>query len=214
MPITGFIQVSIVPRQFFLPSERNQLQIELELPDLTSIKKTKNTAIKLRHLMLKHPEIEEIQWFLGRSSPRYFYNLASGRQDPNYAQGFLKLHLIAKSEFVNALQAEVDTAFPEAQVLIRKLEQGPPFDAPLEIRIYGPNLKRLQELGEEARSLLVQVPHVTHTRETLSELRPQLQLQVNQEEVRLAGLDRTFLSQQLETLLEGNLGGSIVEDTE
>ncbi|WP_371357265.1 efflux RND transporter permease subunit, partial [Hydrocoleum sp. CS-953] len=158
------------------------------------MEKTKNKAIEVRNLMLKHPEIEEVQWFLGRSSPRYFYNITSGRQAANYAQGFLQLDSIAKSELVNKLQAEVDTAFPEAQILIRKLEQGPPFDAPVEMRIYGPNLKGLQELGEQARSLLVQVPKVTHTRDTLSEIRPQLQLQVNEEEIRLAGLDRASLS--------------------
>ena len=45
--------------------------------------------------------------------------------------------------------------------MIRQLEQGPPFSAPVEMRIYGPNLKRLQELGEQARSLLVQIPKVT-----------------------------------------------------
>ncbi|MGD1700407.1 efflux RND transporter permease subunit [Dapis sp. BLCC M229] len=214
LPIIGLIQVGNLPKQFFPPVDRDQLQIELELPALSSIEKTKNTATEIRKLILKNPEIEELQWFLGRSSPRYFYNITSGRQAANYAQGFLQLNSIAKSELVNKLQAEVDTAFPETQILIRKLEQGPPFDAPVAMRIYGPNLKRLQELGEQARSLLVQVPNLTHTRDTLSEIRPQLQLQVNEEEVRLAGLDRASLSQQLETSLEGNLGGSIIEDTE
>ncbi|MGD1807824.1 efflux RND transporter permease subunit [Dapis sp. BLCC M126] len=214
LPIIGLIQVGTLPEQFFPQVDRDQVQIELELPGLISIEKTKNTAIEVRNLLLKHSEIEEVQWFLGRSSPRYYYNITAGREATNYAQGFLQLNSIAKSDFVNALQAEVDTAFPEAQVMIRRLEQGPPFDAPVEIRIYGPNLKRLQELGEEARSLLVQVPNVTHTRETLSEVRPQLALQINEEEVRLAGLDSTSLSQQLATSLEGNLGGSIIEDTE
>ncbi|NEN90216.1 MAG: efflux RND transporter permease subunit [Okeania sp. SIO3H1] len=215
LPIIGLVQVSSLPQQFFPPVERDQLKIELELPALTSIEKTKNTAQAVRNLMLNHPEIQELQWFLGRSSPRYFYNLTSGKQRyANYAEGFLQLNSIANPEFVNALQAEVDTAFPEAQVLIRQLEQGPPFDAPVEMRIYGPNLKRLQQLGEQARSLLVKIPKVTHTRDTLSEIRPQLQLQVKEQEVRLAGLDRANISQQLETLLEGNLGGSILEDTE
>jgi multidrug efflux pump subunit AcrB len=215
LPIIGLIQVSSLPQQFFPPVDRDQLQIELELPAFASIEKTKNTAIEVRSLILKHPEIQEWQWFLGRSSPRYYYNLTSTKQRySNYAQGFLQLNSIANSELVNKLQGEVDTAFPEAQVLIRLLEQGPPFDAPVAMRIYGPNLKRLQELGEQARSLLVQVPKVTHTRDTLSEIRPQLQLQLNEEEVRLAQLDRANLSQQLETLLEGHLGGSIIEDTE
>jgi hypothetical protein len=29
---------------------------------------------------------------------------------------------------------------PEAQILVRKLEQGPPFAAPVALRIFGPNL--------------------------------------------------------------------------
>ncbi|MDE5082028.1 MAG: hypothetical protein O4859_12425, partial [Trichodesmium sp. St18_bin1] len=86
--------------------------------------------------MLKHPEIKELQWFVGRSSPRYYYNLTLAKQRySNYAQGFLRLNSIANSELVNKLQGEVDTAFPEAQVLIRLLEQGPPFDAPVAMRI-------------------------------------------------------------------------------
>ena len=215
LPITGLIQVSTLPEQFFPQVDRDQLQIELELSALNSIEKTKNTAIEVRNLLLKNPEIQEVQWRLGRGFPRYYYNLVLGKQGySNYAQGFLQLNLTAKSELANKLQAEVDIAFPEAQILIRKLEQGPPFYAPVEIRIYGSNLKRLQELGEQARSLLLQVPNVTHTRDTLSEVRPQLHLQINEEEVRLAGLNRTSLSQQLETSLEGNLGGSIIEDTE
>jgi len=215
LPIIGLIQFSNLPQQFFPTVERDQLQIELELPALSSIEKTENTALEVRKLLLKNPEIQEVQWFLGRSSPRYYYNLKSGKQGySNYAQGFLQLNSIGDPELVNKLQAEVDTAFPEAQILILQLEQGPPFDAPLEMRIYGPNLNALQELGEQARSLLVQVPNVTHTRDTLSEIRPQLQLQVNEEEVRLAGLDRASVSEQLETLLEGNLGGSIIEGTE
>lgn len=215
LPITGLIQISNIPEQFFPPVDRDQVQIELELPALTSIEKTKNTALEIRELILKHPEINELQWFLGRSAPRYYYNLKAGREQySNFAQGFLQLNSIATSDLVNTLQTEVDAAFPEAQILIRQLEQGPPFDAPVELRIYGPNLNRLQQLGEQARALLAQVPKVTHTRDTLSEIRPQLKLLVDEEAVRLAGLDRTAVSQQLETLLEGSLGGSMLEDTE
>ncbi|MGB3513404.1 MAG: efflux RND transporter permease subunit, partial [Microcoleaceae cyanobacterium] len=215
LPIIGLIQISSIPEQFFPPVDRDQVQIELELPALTSIEKTKNTALEIRELILKHPEINELQWFLARSAPRYYYNLKAGKEQySNYAQGFLQLNSIATSELVNTLQTEVDAAFPEAQILIRQLEQGPPFDAPVELRLYGPNLNRLQQIGEQARALLSQVPKVTHTRDTLSEVRPQLKLLVDEEEVRMAGLDRAALSQQLETLLEGNLGGSILEDVE
>ncbi|NES88059.1 MULTISPECIES: efflux RND transporter permease subunit [Okeania] len=215
LPITGIVQLGTLPQQFFPQVDRDQVQIELELPALTSIEKTRNTALQVRELILKHPEIDELQWFLARSSPRYYYNLKAGKERYlNYAQGFLQLNTIAKPELVNRIQAEVDSAFPKAQILVRLLEQGPPFDAPVELRIYGPNLNRLQQIGEQARALLAQTPKVTHTRSTLNDVRPQLKLLVDEEEIRLAGLDRATVSEQLDTLLEGNLGGSILEGVE
>ncbi|MDO6540884.1 hypothetical protein Q4524_20090, partial [Alteromonas stellipolaris] len=65
------------------------------------------------------------------------------------------------------LQAEFDLLYPQAQILVRKLEQGPPFNAPIELRVYGPNLDQLKELGDEYRRILSEIPHVTHTRATL-----------------------------------------------
>ncbi|MDY7006654.1 MAG: efflux RND transporter permease subunit [Cyanobacteriota bacterium] len=215
LPITGIVQLGNLPQQFFPQVDRDQIQIELELPALSSIEKTRNTALQVRQLILQHPEIDELQWFLARSSPRFYYNLKAGKERYlNYAQGFLQLNTIAKPELVNRIQAEVDSAFPEAQILVRLLEQGPPFDAPVELRIYGPNLEELQQIGEQARALLAQTPKVTHTRSTLNDVRPQLKLLVDEEEIRLAGLDRAAVSQQLDTLLEGNLGGSILEGVE
>ncbi|NEN92023.1 MAG: efflux RND transporter permease subunit, partial [Okeania sp. SIO3H1] len=215
LPITGIVQLGTLPQQFFPQVDRDQVQIELELPALTSIEKTRNTALQVRELILKHPEIDELQWFLARSAPKYYYNLKVGKERYlNYAQGFVQLNTIAKPELVNRIQAEVDRAFPEAQILVRLLEQGPPFDAPVELRIYGPNLEELQQIGEQARALLAQTPKVTHTRSTLNDVRPQLKLLVDEEEIRLAGLDRASVSEQLDTLLEGNLGGSVLEGVE
>ena len=112
------------------------------------------------------------------------------------------------------MQTELDKAFPSARIIVRHLEQGPPFAAPIEMRIYGSNLEILQSLGEAVRQILVQIPEVTHTRASLDEIQPQLQLQVDEEQARLAGLDRTTIAQQLDTSLEGAVGGSILEATE
>ena len=82
------------------------------------------------------------------------------------------------------------------------------------MRIYGSNLATLQTLGEQARQTLIQIPDITHTRASLDEIQPQLQFQVDEEQARLAGLDRTTIAQQLDTTLEGAVGGSVLEGTE
>ncbi len=96
---------------------------------------------------------------------------------------------------------------------MKQLEQSTPVP-PIELRFYGPNLDTLRELGSQARSQLVQVPNVTHTRTSLEGVLPKLALDLDEEQAQLTGLDHTQIAQQLNTKLEGILGGSILEDTE
>ena len=38
----------------------------------------------------------------------------------------------------------VEEAFPEARIIVRGIDQGPPVKAPLEVELYGPNLDVLK----------------------------------------------------------------------
>jgi multidrug efflux pump subunit AcrB len=215
IPITGLIQAGNLEQQFFPAADRDQLQIELELSPSASLAQTQTVIKQIRQQIIDDPEVQDVHWLLGTSIPRFYYNLTSGKeQQANFAQALVQLKSLASASLAQKLQTELDTAFPTARIIVRQLEQGPPFDAPIEMRIYGSNLETLQALGEAARQTLVQISDVTHTRASLAEVQPQLQLQLDEEQARLAGLDRTTIAQQLDTTLEGAVGGSVLEATE
>lgn len=215
LPMIGFLQAGSLEQQFFPAADRDQLQIELELSASASLAQTQSATAQIRQQIISHPEVKEVHWLLGKSIPRFYYNLTGGReQQANYAQALVQLNSLASSSLTQKLQTELDQAFPWARIIVRQLEQGPPFAAPIEMRIYGSNLETLQSLGEAARQFLVQLPEVTHTRASLAEIQPQLQLQLDEQQARLAGLDRISIAQQLDTTLEGAVGGSILEATE
>ena len=215
LPLTGFIQAGSLAQQFFPAADRDQLQIQLELPATTAIAKTQIVTEQIRDRLLSFENITDVHWFIGRSVPKFYYNVAGSReQEPNYAQAIVQLDSLASSDLAQKLQTELDRSFPPARILVRQLEQGPPFAAPIEMRISGSDVEVLQQLGEEARSLLLGVADITHTSASLAEVTPQLELEVEEEEVRLAGLDRRAIAEQLETSLEGTTGGSILESTE
>lgn len=215
LPLTGFIQAASLEQQFFPAADRDQLQIQLELPATTAIAQTQTITEQVRDRLLSFEDITDVHWFIGRSVPRFYYNVLTSReQEPNYAQAIGQTNDLVKSDLAKKLQGELDTSFPTARIVVRQLEQGPPFDAPVEMRIYGSDLETLQQLGEEARNLLLGVADITHTRASLAEITPQLELEVDEEEVRLANLDRRAIAQQLESSLEGTTGGSILESTE
>ncbi len=215
LPAIGFIQVGSLEQQFFPAADRDQLQIELELPDSASLAQTQTVAQQIRQQIITNPEVEEIHWLLGKSIPSFYYNLTGGKeQQANYAQALVQLNTLSSSSITQKLQNQLDKVFPSARIIVRQLEQGPPVAAPIEMRIYGSNLEILQTLGERARQSLVKIPQVTHTRASLAEIQPQLEIQIDEEQARLTGLDRTTIAQQLNTALEGAVGGSVLESTE
>jgi multidrug efflux pump subunit AcrB len=134
---------------------------------------------------------------------------------PRYAQALVQLESDdGVRELIQQLQQDLDDQFPQARVLVRQLEQGPPFNAPIEVRLFGPDLERLQELGEQVSAVLARTPQVIHVRSEMSEALPKLAVRVDEERARLAGLDHQAIAQQLNSTLEGVLGGSVLEATE
>ena len=90
--------------------------------------------------------------------------------------------------------------------------QGPPVEADVEFRLYGPSIETLQDLGDELRLRLAEHPGVLHTQATMGRGEPKLWLDAD--EARLAGLSLSDIATQLQGSLEGTLGGSVIEDLE
>ncbi|MEO1094987.1 MAG: efflux RND transporter permease subunit [Cyanobacteria bacterium J06638_28] len=216
LPAMGFAMFGTLEQQFFPPTNRDQFQIEIQLPNQTAIAETQAVVLAARDRMLQNPAVEDVHWFLGESAPTFFYNVVSQQEDaPYYAQGIVQLKgTDGLRGSIQTLQTDLDTAFPTAQILVRQLEQGPPFNAPIELRVYGSDIAQLRAIGNDLRYELSQVDQVIHTSASLTEALPKLALQVDEAQARRAGLDNQAIAQQLQGTLDGSVGGSILDDTE
>lgn len=216
IPLVGFITAGTLENQFFPLLDRDQFQIEMEFASQTSIEQTRQQVLKAREVILQHQNVKEVYWFVGKSAPRFYYNLQGDRDNqPYYAQAMVQLKSQSGLEpLLRQVQAELSDAFPSARVIVQKFQQGPPFDAPVEMRIYGPNLEELRRLGMELRAMMATIPGVIQVRDDLGEVRPKLGLHLDQEQVRQAGLTSTEIAQQLDAYSEGLTGGAILESTE
>ncbi|MCP9889403.1 efflux RND transporter permease subunit [Cyanobium sp. ATX 6A2] len=215
LPVVGFACFASLERQFFPPTNRDQVQIELHLPQQSAIARTEALALAARQHIRSHPHVDDVHWFLGESAPQFFYNVIADQDNaPHYAQGLVQLRSAeGLRDTIRALQQSLDRRFPEAQILVKQLEQGPPFAAPIELRLQGPDLQQLRQLGDDLRQRLAQQPAVTHTSASLSEALPRLALVVDEEQARRTGLDNRAIARQLQAGLDGAMGGSIQEGT-
>lgn len=158
-----------------------------------------------------------MSWFIGANAPAFYYNLPRRFVNgvSSYANGMIQLEdTVGLKTLLQTLQRELDDALPAARVIVRPIEQGPYLPAPIELHFYGPDLEVLRELGRQARIELAQVAGITHTKTSLGGFAPKLALALKEDESQRVGLDNTEVAQQLNTALEGIVGGSILDDRE
>ncbi|WP_413489765.1 efflux RND transporter permease subunit [Shewanella baltica] len=215
-PVLGFYASGKMTEQFFPPSDRDMFQIEVYLAPHVSLENTLNQVQLMDKKLHAVNGITQVDWVVGGNTPSFYYNLTQRQQGAtNYAQAMVKVTDFERAnELIPELQQQLDSAFPEAQVLVRKLEQGPPFNAPVELMIFGPNLDTLRSLGDEVRNILAQTPDVLHTRATLSAGAPKLWLQVNEDASLMSGLSLTDIAKQIQMSTTGVIGASVLEQTE
>lgn len=215
-PTIGFWKKSELRDQFFPTSDRDQFYIQLYLQPDTAIKQTQKRVQSVDDFLRQHTEIQSTFWTIGRSAPSVYYNMISFQDDlSNFAEGVIQARSAEDvARMIPALQKKLDAEFSDTQFVIRAFGQGPPVDSPLEVQIYGPNLKILRELGEEIRLHLSETSEVTHTSTTLLGGKPKMAVSLSEEDANFFGITLVEASKQLEASFEGVLGGSVLEDTE
>lgn len=216
LPLFGFIGAKQLQEQFFPASDRDMFQIELYLPAQSSIVNTERVSIQLTNYLESLDGIDAVRWFIGKNAPSFYYNLMPTKDGAQYyGQGMVTATSFeAANRLIPQIQKTLDDMLPEAQILVRKLEQGPPFAAPVELRIFGPNLDRLKTIGDDIRAFMANTRDITHSRATLQPGTPKVWVNIDEAKANLAGLSLVQVAQQLNTTLSGQTNGSIIEATE
>ncbi len=213
LPVLGFYVATTLPSQFFPSNDRNQFQVQIVLPSQTSLAATLAAVERARAIVNAKEDVVESHWIAGEGTPRVYYNVMQG-QDRNsaYAGGFVNTTSAkATGRLLRDLQQELSDAFPDARILASAFEQGPPFNAPIELRVVGPDIDELRRLGEELRVILAQTEAVTYTLAQLQSGEPKLLFEADEEALRMAGLRLADVADQLSGRIEGVVGGSVLE---
>ncbi len=216
LPALGFVSLPTLTPQFFPGVDRDQFHIEMDLPPGTSIVETQRIVREVDATLAAADGVVDVAWVVGRSAPAFYYNMVGDRdQAPAFAQALIRTESAAATErLLEELQADLPAAFVQARFVIRGLTQGPPVNAPVELRLIGQDIDALRLAGDDLRARLAEVPQVALVRTGISGGTPKLTLDVDEARARLLGLDLGQIARQMEAGLEGVTGGSLLERTE
>ncbi len=211
-----FMAVVVLPAQFFPATERNQFQLDVQLPSEATIYDAEALTARATEIIRAYPGVEDVHWVVGEGGPRVYYNAFNNQNGvAGFASGWVTLDSNERTRMVvPALQMELREAFPEARFLAIPYEQGPPVDAPIEFFINGPDISTLNDLGNEMRAILSDVPGVTFTSASMETGTPIIRLMADETSAELAGVRLQDLAGDIAAELEGVEAGSILEGVE
>lgn len=216
LPITGFLAFPTLTAQFFPGTDRDQFSIQVKAADGRSIYETAATVKQIDAKLRNDPLIRRVDWSIGESAPAFYYNMFRFKEGiATWAEALvLTRDENLTDDLIRRLQLELDREYPEAKIIVRGIDQGPPVVAPLEIEVTGPNLSVLRELGAEFRRRIDTIPYVSHTSNGLVGGAPKLVFELQEDKLRLAHLQLSDVATALNTSLLGQVGGEILEGTE
>ncbi len=198
----GILQ--LVPEQFFPLAERNQFVMDVWLPEGAKIEATDAAVRRMEAELNKEPQVAEYTSFLGTSAPRFYYNVNPQPPATNFAQILVNTKSVSKTpELVASLRQRLADAAPEAKVFVKELQQGDVMEAPVEVRIAGPDAAELRTLGEAVEDILAHTRGATYIHSDWHEDAPQMDLNVHEETAGRLGLTHGAIAQQLAGSFEG-----------
>lgn len=215
-PISGFLSASTLTNQFFPGTDRDQFYLQVTLPDSAAIEDSLALARAIDRDLRAERLVRRVDWTVGESAPAFYYNLRSNKQG---ISSWMEALILTTDEnqtdaLIRRLQNEFDLRYPAAQIIVRGIDQGPPVQAPLEVRVLGPNIGELKRLGELFRQRLEAIPDVTHTQLSMKAGAPKVVFDLDEEKLRRAGLQRTQVANIIDAALRGRSSGELLEDTE
>lgn len=216
VPVGGIALMPTLDVAFFPPADRDQFHIEVRLPTASSMANTEELALEVEAMIRELPGITRVSAFIGESAPMMYYNVLTNEDNnPAFMHVIVDtVSLDVTNQRVPELQRALDQRFPQAQSVVRKYEQGPPFKAPIELRVHGDDLAVLSSLGLELAGLMHQLPQVTHVRAGMQRDLPRLTLDIDYTALGDVGLTPQNLAEQVGAALSGQPAGRVLEDTQ
>ncbi len=201
VPIIGF--------SLFPSADVPQFVIRVDAPDGASVEETDRALRFVEARLAEHPEIKHWYTHLGHGTPFVYYNYFSQGRTANLGEVFVELRAFDPKrtpKLFEALRAQFND-YAAARISLKQFQQGPPVDAPVAIRIVGPEIEGLRRLANQVEGVLKATPGTRDVNNPARLLRTDLDLGVDTEKAGLLGVSALEVNRTVRLAVAGLSAG-------
>jgi multidrug efflux pump subunit AcrB len=199
-----------VPRDFFPPSSRLEVMVDLWLPEGTSIGETERQTLALEKRLLADPDQQQVTTFIGQGVPRFYLPLDVQLQNANFAQLVVVARDIdARARLILKTRKILAEDFPDIRGKVDQLNMGPPTGWAVQMRVSGPDRTEVRRIADRVKAEFLKDSRLTEVHDDWLEPVPTLRLVVDQGKARALGVTSSTIRQVMQSTFSGAPIGSL-----
>lgn len=207
----GSLQLfGVIGFSLFPASEKPQFMVDITTPLQSNLQYTDSITRDVEKELSKHSEITYFASNIGKGNPRIYYNVIPENERTDYTQIFVQLKDDTSVDEKLALIEELRnkwTPYPGAKVEVKNFEQGPPIEAPIEIRLFGENLDTLRVLATRVESMLEKTEGTIYINNPVSHLKSDIKVDIDKEKALMLGVPTVTIDRTVRLAIAGlNVG--------
>jgi multidrug efflux pump subunit AcrB len=201
-PVIGF--------SLFPASEKPQFLVEITTPLQSNLAYTDSITKKIEKELSQHKHVQYFAANVGKGNPRIYYNVIPENERTDFTQIFVQLHETTSAPDKLALIEELRnkwTPYPGAKVEVKNFEQGPPINAPIEVRLFGDNLDTLRAMAVRVEKMLEQTEGTIYITNPVMHLKSDIKVDINKEKAQMLGVPTVTIDRTVRLAVAGlNVG--------
>ena len=202
--VAAIFLLGFVKQEFFPPSTRLELIVDLKLPQGASLQATEAEAKRFAQHFADDGNIVNYTYYVGQGAPRFVLSAFQVDPDTNLAEFiFVAKDLKAREELKKKVADLLATEFPAVRGTAKFVQTGPSDPYPVMLRVSGYDHDKVREIAGQARDIMAANPHLTDINLDWNEKSKVMHLVIDQNKARLLGLDSQALAANLQALLSG-----------
>lgn len=202
------LTLGLVPRlgfSLFPENDSPYFLVEIETPQGSAVSETDRAVQHVDRVLASRSDIEWRFANTGHGNPQIFYNEIPPEQSANVGQVYARFREWHRNEGMAALEqirAELDQ-YPGARINLRRFTNGPPIEAPIAVRISGPDLAAIGEISAAVERIVRDTPGTRDVSNPMAERLIDLDLNINDAEAALRGVPAGSIDQNLRIAVGG-----------
>jgi multidrug efflux pump len=200
----GAAGMQFTEKQFFPSSNRNELLVELWLPEGSPVKASERTAAQLEAILAKDQDVATFVTYVGNGSPRFFLSLEQQLFRANFAQlVVLTKDLQARERLVGKLRRAFEADFPGVRGRVMRVPLGPPVNYPIQFRVVGEDPAMLKKIADQVSEKVRANPATREVNVDWGDKVLAMRVEVDQDRARALGVTSAGVSRSLAATVSG-----------